>query len=111
MAGADGKPILLVWIHVDDIFLHESTLAKLSEGSNLLLGTTVELGLIFQSSKTVSPTQRVKFCGFIYDTKDIPQLIIPDYKVSREISMIDYLYYGCSHLFASLVIIMVVGFL
>ena len=111
LVGADGKPILLVWIHVDDIFLHGPTLAKLSEGLKLLLDTTVELGLICQSSKTVSPTQRVKFCGFIYDTKDIPQLIIPDNKVSRAIAMIDYLDYGCSHLFARLVISMVVGFL
>ena len=111
LIGTDGNPILLVWIHVDDIFLHGPTLAKLSEGLKLLLDTTVELGLICQSSKTVSPTQRVKFCGFIYDTKDIPKLIIPDNKVSRAIAMIDYLDYGCKHLFARLVISMVVGFL
>ena len=111
LVGTDGIPIVIVWIHVDDILAHGPTLAKLSKGLKILLDTTVELGLICQTCKTVSPTQTIKFCGFIYDTQNIPTIIIPDNKVSRAIAMIDYIGQGCSHVLARLVVSMVVGFL
>ena len=111
LVGSDGIPIVLLWIHVDDILAHGPTLAKLSEGLKLLLDTTVELGLICQPCKTVSPTQVIQFCGFIYDTQGIPKIIIPDNKISRAIAMIDYIDHGCDHLLARLIVSMVVGFL
>ena len=78
---------------------------------NVLLDTTVQLGLICQSCKLSPPTQRVKFCGFIYDTTSTPQLIIPDNKISRALAMIDYLIHGCHTSFTRLIVSMVVGFL
>ena len=56
LVGTDGIPIVILWIHVDDILAHGPTLEKLSEGLKIRLDTTVELGLICQSCKTVSPT-------------------------------------------------------
>ena len=41
LVGIDGIPIVIVWIHVDDILAHGPTLAKLSEGLKILLDTTV----------------------------------------------------------------------
>ena len=111
LVGTDSIPIVIVWIPVDDILAHGPTLAKISKGLKILLDTTVELGLIFQSYKTVSPTQTIKFCGFIYDTQNIPIIIIPDNQVSRSIAMTDYIGQGCSHVVARLVVSMVVGFI
>ena len=85
LVGTDSIPIVIVWIHVDDILAHRPTFAKLSEGLKMLLDTTVELGMICQPCKTVSPTQTIKFCGFIYDTQNIPTIIIPGNALSRQL--------------------------
>ena len=79
--------------------------------SRSVITTTAKFGLICQPSKTVAPTQNIKFCGFIYNTQSIPQLLIPDNKISRAIAMIDYLTHGCDHSLARLIVSMVVGFL
>ena len=71
----------------------------------------MELGLIYQSCKTVSPTKTIKFCGFIYDTQNIPTIIFPENRVSRSIAMIDYIGQGCSHILRRLVVNTVVGIL
>ena len=111
LVDSTGTPVVLIWMHVDDILIHGPTLERLIEALDLLLDTTVKLGLICQPCKTVAPTQTIKFCGFIYNTKDIPQLAIPDNKVSRAIAMIDYLTHGCKRTLSRLIVSMVVGFL
>ena len=111
LIGRDGKPAVLIWIHVDDILIHGPSYDKLVSAMKSLLDTTVQLGLICQPCKTTPPTQKVKFCGFIYDTENVPQLIIPDNKVSRAIALIDHLHHGMKHTFARLIVSMVVGFL
>ena len=111
LVDSNGIPIVLIWMHVDDVLIHGPTLEKLIEALDLLLDTTVKFGLICQPSKTVAPTQNIKFCGFVYNTQSIPQLLIPDNKISRAIAMIDYLTHGCDHSLARLIVSMVVGFL
>ena len=71
LIGSDGEPVVLVWIHVDDILIHGPSFEKLVTAMNALLDTTVQLGLICQTCKLTPPSQRVKFYGFIYDTKDV----------------------------------------
>lgn len=111
LIGLDGLPVVLLWIHVDDILIHGPTLSKLIKGLDLLLDSTVKLGLICQPCKTIAPTQRIKFCGFLYDTKDTPQLLVPGNKISRAIAMIGYLENGFNSSFARLIVSMVAGFL
>ena len=111
LIGADGLPAVLIWLHVDDLLIHASTLSKLEAALNHIMHTTVRLGLICHPSKTSPPSQRVKYCGFEYDTTSTPSLHIPSNKVSRAIAMTEYLISGIAISHSRLVVSMVVGFL
>ena len=50
----------------------------------------VELGLLCNPAKTEPPSQRVKYCGFIYDTSSTPTLCIPEAKRSKALAMIAF---------------------
>ena len=52
---SNGIPVVLVCMHVDGILIHGPILEELIEAFDLLLDTTVKLGLTCQSSKTVAP--------------------------------------------------------
>ena len=65
LVDSNGIPVVLIWMHVDDVLIHGPTLGKLIEALDLLLDTTEKLGLICQPSKTAAPTQNIKFCGFL----------------------------------------------
>ncbi len=52
----------------------------------------LEVGLLFNPDKVVPPSQRVKYCGFIYDTITIPTLEVPADKRDRALAMLDYLF-------------------
>lgn len=68
---------------------------------------TLEVGLLFIPAKVVLPSQRVKYCGFIYDTADIPALKFPTDNRDHALAMLDYLFTKCdinlSHLVISVV--------
>ena len=68
--------------------------------------TIVGMGLICHPYKTSLPSQRVKYCGFEYDTTSIPFN-----KVSRAIAMTEYLISGVSVLHSRLIVSMIVVFL
>ena len=109
LIGSDGLPVVLIWIHVDDILIHAPTLSKLEAAMDHIMGTTVRLGLICHPDKTSPPSQRVSFCGFEYDTSSTPTLHIPQSKVSRAIAISDYLLSEVS--WSRLLVSMVVGYL
>lgn len=82
----------MIWIHVDDVFIHGPTAEKLiTTGLNYVMNTALCLGLICQPAKTKPPNQVQKFCGFIHDTVDIPCLRVPKDKLSRGRSFVQYL--------------------
>ena len=107
----DGLPVVLLWLHVDDLLIHAPTRAKLTDALDHILNTIIRLGLICNYSKTNLPSQRVKFCGFVYDTSSTPTLCIPQNKVSRAIAITDYLLTGLTMSMSRLVVSMVTGFL
>jgi len=91
LIGLDGLPACIIWIHVDDLLIHGPTKAKCMLGLHQLLDLTVHLGFICQRCKTVPPCQLVKYCGFLYDTTDIPTMLIPEDKITRAISQVAYI--------------------
>ena len=87
---AEGLGSNLLFMHVDDIFLHGPTLTKLIDGLNHLMNTALRLGLICQPVKTKPPRQWQKYCGFIYDTRSTPRMYIPTAKYTRAKALVDY---------------------
>jgi hypothetical protein len=57
-----------------------------------LMDFALEVGLLFNPKKVVSPSQRVKYCGFIYDTTGIPTVEVPADKGDRTLAMLVYLF-------------------
>jgi hypothetical protein len=96
LIGADGLPAALLFAHVDDYFIHGPTLRKTCLAFNDFMDLSVRLGIICQESKTRPPSQRQKFCGFLYDTTGVPTLLIPPEKVSRAVASIAYLRAGAN---------------
>jgi len=91
LIGSDGLPVVLIWLHVDDKLIHSPTHRKLIITLEVILLKALTLGLIYNNKKTVSPTQTIKFCGFLYNHISTPYLTIPEYKTSRALSLILYL--------------------
>ena len=111
LIGPDGLPVVLLWLHVDDLLIHASTLGKLEAALDHILHTALKLGLICHPSKTSPPSQRVKYCGFEYDTSVTPTIHIPHNKVTRAIAMTKYLISGFTSTHSRLIVSMVIGFL
>ena len=111
LIGSDGLPVVLIWMHVDDILIHAPTLLKLEAALDHIMSTIVRLGLICQPSKTSLPSQRVTFCGFEYDTTSTPSLHIPQSKVSRAFAITSYLLSDASSSLSRLIVSIVVGYL
>jgi hypothetical protein len=91
LIGSDGLPVCLIWIHVDDIFLHGPTRAKCTSALKKIVDLTVLVGLICHPTKLKPPTQIQKFCGFLYDSVGTPKLRIPDNKVVRALALLYFL--------------------
>lgn len=112
LIGEDGLPALIIRLHIDDTFLHGPTYAKTAAGLTTLLDSLLRKGLVCQHVKTAPPSQLVKYCGFLYDTRgDIPALVIPDDKVSRAIALVRYIRRGTRRKLARIVGAKVTGFL
>jgi hypothetical protein len=55
----DGSPALLIWIHVDYVFVHGPMKEKLMTGLKFIMGISVRLGFIYKPIKT-SPLLRLR---------------------------------------------------
>jgi hypothetical protein len=108
LIGPDGEPGVLVWINVNDVFVHGPTHEKLIGSLKYLTDTEVLLGLICQSVNTSPSFQIQKFCGFLYDSKEAPCLRVPQDKLSRYESRIRYVLVGVKWRLAELTLAVVV---
>jgi hypothetical protein len=104
-----GLPACLIWIHVDDIFLHGPTREKCTSTLKKILDLTVLVSLICHPTKLKPPAQIKKFCGFLYDSVGTPKLRITDNKVVRALDLLDFLMRGSRTVICRLALAMVVG--
>jgi hypothetical protein len=110
IVGEDGEPAALLFAHVDDYFIHGPSLRKTCLAFNAFMDQSVRLGIICRETKTRPPAQQQKFCGFIYDTRGTPRLVIPNDKVSKALASIQYLRAGAAQgRLARLTLAVVVG--
>jgi hypothetical protein len=109
LIGYDGLTACLIWIHVDDIFLHVPTRKKCTSALKKILDLTVLMGIIYHKTKLKPPAQIQKFCGFLYDSVGTPKLRIPDNKVVRALALLDFLMRGSRAVICRLALAVVVG--
>jgi hypothetical protein len=109
LVGSDGLPVSLIWIHVDDIFLHGPTRAKCTSALKKILDLTVLVGLICHPTKLKPPAQIQKCCGFLYDSVGTPKFRIPDNKVVRALDLLEFLMRGSRTVLCRLALAVVVG--
>jgi hypothetical protein len=79
----DGLLVLVIWIHVDDVFIHGPSKAKLVAVIMFIMDADVHLDLIFQPVKTSPPAQVHKLCGFLCVSTVVPCLWVPADELSR----------------------------
>ena len=89
--SSDGTPIALVFGFVDDFFIHAPTYAKCAAALNCFMDFAVDCGMLCNPAKCHPPSQRAKYCGFIFDTTGVPTLRVPQNKRSRARAMVEYL--------------------
>ena len=91
LISKDGLPAVLTFGFVDDFALHGPTYAKTARALTLFMDFAVEVGMLCNPAKVALPSQRSKYCGFIFDTRQVPTLRVPAGKRSRARAMVDYL--------------------
>jgi hypothetical protein len=87
----DGTPVALIFSMVDDFLVHGPDKETTKQAFTDFMNHSVCLGFICQHIKTSPPAQKQKFCGMIYDTTGIPIHRIPENKVTRGRSTVDFL--------------------
>jgi hypothetical protein len=86
----DGLPAVLLWVHVDDFLLHRPTYNKAAAPLSALMDTALDT-VLAHPAKMSPPSQRVRYCGFIYDTAAIPTLEIHQERPDRTLVMLDFM--------------------
>jgi hypothetical protein len=88
--GKDGSPVALAWGHCDDFLLHSPTRVKTLRALHDFLDLAVDVGLLCHPGKLTPPCHVVKYTGYLFDTKSVPTLKIPEYKVDRGLALVAY---------------------
>lgn len=96
LESADG-PAVKIWVWVDDFILHGPTEEKTTAALHFFLDTTVDIGMLCHPKKLTPPCQVVKYCGFLFDTTDIPCLRIPITKRERALAIVKHLINSPAH--------------
>ena len=86
-----GSPAVKIWVHVDDFLIHGDTYEKTARALKLFLDTAVDVGMLCHPKKLTPPTQVVKYCGFLMDSRGIPCLRIPIGKRERALAVVEHL--------------------
>jgi hypothetical protein len=90
----DGERAAKIWAHSDDVLLHSASYTTTAKALTLFVDAAVECGLLCHPGKLTPPSQVVKYCGFMLDSRGIPTMRIPLEKRERAIAMVDYLLLG-----------------
>jgi hypothetical protein len=90
LMSVDWLPAGLIWAHCDDFLIHGPTRRKCTQALTAFMDYLVEVGLLCHPGKLTPPSQIVKYTGFLFDSRGMPTLRVPDYKVNKSVAMINY---------------------
>jgi hypothetical protein len=88
--GTRRAPAILRWEHIDDWLLHGPTFGKTSAALSAFTDLAICVGMLCHPKKAVPPNQVVKYCGYLYDTQEVPTLRIPANKRDRAPAMVQW---------------------
>ena len=91
LRDSEGQLIVKLSVFVDDFLIHGPTLEATQLGLRLFLDGAVELGMLCHPKKLIPPTQVVKYCGFLLDSRRIPCLRIPVGKRERALGIVEHI--------------------
>ena len=80
-----------IWVHMGDFLIHGDTYEKIARALKLFLDMVVDVGMLCHPKKLPPPTQVVKYCGFLMDSRGIPCLRIPVGKRERTLAVVKLL--------------------
>ena len=107
-----GQPAVRLWVHVDDFLVHGPDWESTALALKLFLDTAVDVGLLCHPKKLSPPRQVQKYIGFLFDTRGIPTLCVPEDKRDKARCMVDYILNApVDHEFSGLALSVVVGVL
>jgi len=86
----DGTLGARVWVFVDDFAIHGAAEEIANEAVQLFFDVALEVGLLCNPVKCHPPAQVCKYLGFLFDTRGIPILRIPEDKRERGIAMLEH---------------------
>lgn len=88
---SQGEPCVKVWAFVDDFLIHGPTRDLVEQALYHFLDTALEVGMLCHPKKLVAPSQVVRYCGFILDTRGQPEMRIPRSKRERALAISELL--------------------
>ena len=84
----DGAPAVRLWVHVDDFLVHGPDWESTSMALTLFLDAAVDVGLLCHPKKLSPPRQVQKYIGFLFDTRGVPTLCVPEDKRDKARCMV-----------------------
>ena len=111
LMNSDGLPSALRVAFCDDFLLHGPTYEKTALALTKFMDLAVEVGMLCNPVKVEPPSQCVKYCGFLFDTRGVPTLRMPAEKRSRALAMVEYVQSFRGAAFPRLSLVVVTGVL
>ena len=81
------QPCVKAWAFVDDFLIHGPTKEVVEQALNHFLDAALEAGMLCHPKKLVAPSQVVRYCGFILDSREKPIMRIPRSKRERALAI------------------------
>ena len=83
-----------IWAFVDDFLIHGPNQASVESALGLFLDSALDVGFLAHPDKLISPSQEVKYCGFLFNTTGVPTLKIPVPKRERALAICEHLLFS-----------------
>lgn len=79
-----------IWAFVDDFLIHARTQELCRRALTAFLDAALDCGMLCHPKKLIPPSQEVRYCRLLLDTRGIPTLRMPVDKKEKAAAMIDY---------------------
>jgi hypothetical protein len=96
LESEDG-PAVKIRVCIDNFIIHGPTFSKTTTALKFFLDLMVKIGMMCHPKKLTPPAKLVKYCGFLFDTTNIPCLCIPVVKRERALAIAQHVANSAPH--------------